>query len=117
MPPKGPILRIIPTPWPLLPSVDLHQKVFEEHIVRHGITDLSGIVSVVSCPRVIVPGTGTGRPGHYIFVGPEKIRDDGSLGAPLTVIVNAPERYVCTAYPNSSFKVINQGRVLWPLDT
>lgn len=113
--PTGPILATIPTPLSWLQTVDLFQHTFETHVVKHKLAyGLPSIIKVVSEPRAILPGTGTGRPGHFIFVGEAPAKPGGKIGAPLTVIVNSAEKYVCTVYPNSSYKIITPQNQIWP---
>jgi hypothetical protein len=112
--PFGPILTALSTPLPGLPSVDLFQSTWELHISKHGeVQNVDAIATIVSSPRAILPGTGTGRPGHIIFVGTAPTREFGRIGSPLTVVVNAAERFVCTAYANRALKVINETEALW----
>jgi hypothetical protein len=113
--PTGPIIATIQTPLSWLPTVDLYQHTLETHIVKHSLTHgLPSIIKVVSSPRAILPGTGTGRPGHIIFVGEAPAKPGGKIGAPLTVIVNSAEKFVCTVYQNSSYKFISPENQIWP---
>lgn len=113
--PKGPILAVIPTPLPNLPTVDLFQHTWDNHISKHKLAEsIDAIAAVVREPRAIVPGTGTGRPGHVIFVGAVPVRDGGKMGSPMTVVVNTFERFVCTAHPNQKYRVISEADVIWP---
>ena len=112
--PFGPVLAVLTTPLPELPTVDLFRHTLEAHILKHGLAQSVPISLVVSAPSAVVPGTGTGRPGHLIFVGEAPVRAGGRVGSPLTVVINAPERFVCSAYPNRAFKIVNETDVIWP---
>ena len=114
--PSGPVLAVFSTPLLQAPTVELHQHTWDVHIVKHGLllaNDLARVAAVVQSPRAIVTGAGTGRPGHLIYIGEARVRDDGSIGSPLTVVVNTIERYVCTAHPNASHKTIDRWRAIW----
>ena len=106
-----PIIWTVNTPVPGLPSVELAEERWINHIIaRHG--EMAGkehlVLSTLQSPSVVVRG----NPGtsNIVFVNQAE-KKSGST--PSVVIVSQPRAFVCTALYDRRFQIIQPELVVW----